>query len=492
MTGRAAGSLREIVGAEVHVPVVTGGTRRYVNLDVAASAPALRMVADGVAACLPWYASVHRGAGFKSRVSTELYERAREAIRTFVGARPDDAVVITRNTTDAINLLASALPERTTVLVFAVEHHANMLPWRHGTHHGRVRYLPVPSSPDDLVELLDAALREERAGGTAPDGSERAGAGHILVSTTGASNVTGEIWPLARISETAHAHGARFMVDAAQLAPHLPVDMTRDGIDYLAMSGHKLYAPYGAGALVGRHDWLEETEPFLWGGGAVRFVTLDDVMWAPLPDRQEAGSPNVLGAVAMGIACETLAAVGMESIAAEELALHAHAVGRLSAIPGVRVHLTWGLDQPHIGLVTFAVDGYDHGEVASILSAEHAIGVRHGCFCAHPLMLHLLRMDEGAAATIRAALQAGEDPALPGAVRMSFGLGTTEREVDAVADALTTIAASGPAWTYRVSPLTGEWEPDPDPRAWPDLPLAAGARGAAGAHERRATAGEAS
>ncbi|MCU0505290.1 MAG: aminotransferase class V-fold PLP-dependent enzyme [Chloroflexi bacterium] len=492
MRSALAGSPREIVGADIEVPVVTGGTRRYVNLDVAASAPALRTVADGVAEVLPWYASVHRGAGFKSRVSTELYERAREAIRAFVGGRPDDAVVITRNTTDAINLLASALPERTTVLVFAVEHHANMLPWRHGTHHGRVRYLPVPASPDDLVAQLDAALREERAGGMAPDGTERAGRGPILVSTTGASNVTGEIWPLGRISETAHAHGARFMVDAAQLAPHLPVDMARDGIDYLAMSGHKLYAPYGAGALVGRHDWLEETEPFLWGGGAVRFVTLDDVMWAPLPDRQEAGSPNVLGAVAMGIACETLAGIGMESIAAEELAMHAHAVGRLSAIPGVRVHLTWGLDQPHIGLVTFAVDGYDHGEVASILSAEHAIGVRHGCFCAHPLMLHLLHMDDGSAAAIREALRAGESPALPGAVRMSFGLATTEADIDAVADALASIAADGPGWTYAVSPATGEWEPDPDPRPWPALPLAAAPVGPAGAHLLRATAGEAS
>lgn len=486
MADEPVGSLRAIVGAEVEVPVVTGGTRRYVNLDVAASAPALRAVADGVDAILPWYASVHRGAGFKSRVSTELYERSREAIRAFVGGRPDDAVVITRNTTDAINLLASALPERTTVLVFAVEHHANMLPWRHGTHHGRVRYLPVPSSPDDLVARLDAALREERAGGTAPDGSPRAGTGPILVSTTGASNVTGEIWPLRRISETAHAHDARFMVDAAQLAPHLPVDMARDEIDYLALSGHKLYAPYGAGALVGRHDWLEETEPFLWGGGAVRFVTLDDVMWAPLPDRQEAGSPNVLGAVAMGIACETLSAIGMDAIAAEELALHALAVGRLEAIPGVRVRLTWGLEQPHIGLVTFTVDGYDHGEVAAILSAEHAIGVRHGCFCAHPLMLHLLHMDDSAAAAIRAALRAGEEPPLPGAVRMSFGLGTTEADVHAVADALASIAADGPRWTYRVSRTTGEWEPDPDPRPWPDLPLAAG--GAA----RRATAGEAS
>ena len=481
-TGR---DLRALVGEDVEVPLVTGGARRYVNLDYAASAPALRAVAEGVAATLPWYASVHRGAGFKSVVSTELYERAREAVRTFVGGRPDDAVVITRNTTDAINLLASALPERTTVLVFAVEHHANLLPWRHGTRHGRVRYLPVPGGPDELIAILEAALREERAGGTAPDGSERAGSGPLLVATTGASNVTGEIWPLRAISETAHAHGARFMVDAAQLAPHLPVDMTADAIDYVALSGHKLYAPYGAGALVGQRDWLEATEPFLWGGGAVRFVTLDEVLWAPLPDRQEAGSPNVVGAVALGIACETLTAIGMDAIAAEEHAFHAHAVARLSAIPGVRVHLTWDLSRPHIGLVTFAVEGMEHGLVATILSAEHGIGVRHGCFCAHPLMLHLLHMDESAAAEIRDDLRAGGHPVMPGAVRMSFGLRTAEGDIDAAADAIARLAADGPRWTYGPSPETGEWEPQPDPRPWPALPLAGGA-------ELRRTAGEAS
>lgn len=477
--------LRALVGANVEVPLVTGERRRYVNLDYAASAPALRTVEEGVAAALPWYASVHRGAGFKSQVSTELYERAREAVRTFVGGRPDDAVVITRNTTDAINLLASALPEGTTVLVFAAEHHANLLPWRHGTRRGRVRYLPVPAGPEELVATLDDALREERAGGTAPDGSPRAGSGPVLVATTGASNVTGEVWPLRAISAVAHAHDARFMVDAAQLAPHLPVDMAADEIDYVALSGHKLYAPYGAGALVGRRDWLEATEPFLWGGGAVRFVTLDEVLWAPLPDRQEAGSPNVVGAVALGIACETLAAIGMDAIAREEHAFHARAVGRLSAIPGVRVHLTWDLARPHIGLVTFAVEGHEHGLVAAILSAEHGIGVRHGCFCAHPLMLHLLRLDERAAAGIRDDLRAGGHPVMPGAVRMSFGLGTSERDIDAAAAAIARLAAEGPRWTYGASPLTGEWEPQPDPRPWPTLPLA-------GAVERRGTAGEAS
>jgi selenocysteine lyase/cysteine desulfurase len=480
-----APQLRRLVGADVEVPLVTGGSRRYVNLDYAASTPALQAVTDGIAEALPWYSSVHRGAGFKSQVSTELYERARESVRAFFGARADDTVVITRNTTDAINLLASALPEGATVLAFAVEHHANLLPWRHGTRRGRVRYLPVPEGPDDLLGALDAALRDERAGGTAPDGTPRAGSGPILVATTGASNVTGEIWPVSRVAALAHAHDARLMIDGAQLAPHVPIDLAGDGIDYLAISGHKLYAPFGAGALLGRRDWLEATEPFLWGGGAVRFVTLRDVLWAPLPDRQEAGSPNVIGAVALGIACATLGAIGMDHVAAEELAFHARARARLAAIPGLDLYRTWSFDLPHIGLLTFNLAGYDHSHLAAALSAEHGIGVRHGCFCAHPLLLHLLHIDEAAASAIREDLRAGGHPAMPGAVRMSFGLGTTGADIDAAADALERIAAEGPRWTYRQSRVTGEWEPHPDPRPWPELPL-----GTPG--ERRRTAGEAS
>ena len=125
--------------------------------------------------------------------------------------------------------------------------------------------------------------------------------------------MTGEIWPVADIARVAHDNGARLLVDAAQLAPHAPIDMARDGIDYLALSGHKLYAPYGAGALIGERDWLSAGDPFLRGGGAVKVVTLDDTVWAELPDRQEAGSPNVIGAVALGVACDTLASAGMAS-----------------------------------------------------------------------------------------------------------------------------------------------------------------------------------
>ncbi|HEU4863190.1 MAG TPA: aminotransferase class V-fold PLP-dependent enzyme, partial [Candidatus Limnocylindria bacterium] len=189
-----------LMGADIEVPLVSGERRRYVNLDYAASAPALQRVRDAVGDLLNWYSSVHRGAGFKSRASTAAYEGARESIRRFVNARPDDAVIITRNTTDSINLLAGTLPEGTHVVAFAGEHHANLLPWQRCG----VRYIAVPETPAEALERLEATLRELPA---CPDPH--------LVAVTGASNVTGDIWPIAEMGRIAHDNGARLLVDAA-------------------------------------------------------------------------------------------------------------------------------------------------------------------------------------------------------------------------------------------------------------------------------------
>jgi selenocysteine lyase/cysteine desulfurase len=448
--------LLRLVGADTMVPLVSGDERRYVNLDYAASAPALERVHDAVEELLGWYSSVHRGAGFKSRVATTAYEGARESIRRFVNARDDDAVVITRNTTDSINLLAGTLPEGTHVVCFAGEHHANLLPWKRIG----VRYLPVPETPAEMLETLEETLR----------GLPECEDPH-LVAVTGASNVTGEIWPVAEISRVAHDNGARLLVDAAQLAPHAPIDMARDGIDFLALSGHKLYAPYGAGALVGERDWLSAGDPFLRGGGAVKIVTVDETLWADLPDRQEAGSPNVIGAVALGVACDTLAEAGMERVAEEERALLAHARERLTAIDGVEAYRVWPAGHPRVGLLTFNLRGVPYDLLAAVLSAEHGIGIRHGCFCAHPLMARLLRVDDEEMHRLLDEARAGHHERLPGAARMSLGLGSTRDDIDALADALTTIAVDGPRWTYAVNPATDEYEPDPDPRPLPPLPM---------------------
>jgi len=447
--------LVRLVGADTEVPLVTGGSRRYINLDYAASAPALQAVHDAVEELLGWYSSVHRGAGFKSRASTAAYEGARESIRRFVNARDDDAVIITRNTTDSINLLAGTLPSGTHVVAFAGEHHANLLPWKRCAG---ARYLPVPEDPGEMLEQLDAAL------GALPHCEDP-----HLVAATGASNVTGEIWPIAEIAAVAHRHGARLLVDAAQLAPHAPIDMQRDGIDYLALSGHKLYAPYGAGALIGERDWLGAGDPFLRGGGAVKLVTVEETLWAELPDRQEAGSPNVVGAVAMGVACDTLSAVGMQAIADEERVLLDYARERLAGIEAAEHYRVWPADHPRVGLLTFNLRGVPYDLLAAVLSAEHGIGIRHGCFCAHPLMVRLLRVDDAEVHRLLDETRAGRHQRLPGAARMSLGLGSTRADIDAFADALRAIADHGPAWTYAVANETDEYEPDPDPRPLPQL-----------------------
>ncbi|MHB8313369.1 MAG: aminotransferase class V-fold PLP-dependent enzyme [Candidatus Dormibacteria bacterium] len=443
-----------LVGDSIEVPLVDGSWRPYVNMDYAASAPPLEEVAQAMDQFMPYYSSVHRGAGFKSQISTAVYEGAREAVSSFFAARPDDTVVFTRNTTDSINLLAESMAPDTAIVAFATEHHANLLPWQKGRH--RVTYLPPPASADEALERLGDHLRA-----TPTD----------LVAVTGASNVTGELWPVAGLSRLAHANGARILLDAAQLAPHYPVSVTDLDVDYLAVSGHKMYAPYGAGVLIGRPDWLARSDPYMRGGGAVDFVTTSEVLWTSLPDRQEAGSPNVVGAAALGKAVQVLQRFGMEKVAEDELALAEYARSGLGQIPGVDVYRLWDAAAPRIGVLPFNVAGYHYSQVAAVLSAEYGIGVRHGCFCAHPLMVHVLEVDSGDILRIRASFRQGKRPEVPGAVRASFGLGSTRKEVDYLLASVADLARNGPKWHYTEDPRNGEYSPSPDPRPWPSLAL---------------------
>jgi selenocysteine lyase/cysteine desulfurase len=294
-----------------------------------------------------------------------------------------------------------------------------MLPWRRHD----VQLLPFTRSPAGMLETAESTLRAGR---------------FDLVAVTGASNVTGEVWPVAELAALAHRHGAKLFVDAAQLAPHRPIDMAASGIDLLAFSGHKLYAPFGAGALVGR---LAAGEPLLHGGGAIKWVSVDDVVWTDGPERYEAGSPNVIGVVALAAACRALMSAGMDVLADHERRLAARLWSRLSTVPGLRLLSLWPSAPDRVGVATFTLEGHRDHALAERLSADHAIGVRHGCFCAHPLMTRLLDIPAATAARLHAELQAGGDPELPGAVRASIGVGTTEADIDALVGALQQIAA---------------------------------------------------
>lgn len=420
-----------VLGRDVLVPLVTGGEVTYAALDYAASAPALQRVWDDVAAYAPYYGSVHRGAGYLSQLSTDLFEQSRRTVAEFLGCREDDQVVFTRSTTDSLNLLAAAVPAGTQVYVFETEHHAALLPWRDTD----LTCLPAPRTPGEAVAVLTRALAAGR------DQDRPA-----LVCVTGASNVTGELWPVRELAAAAHAHGARIVLDAAQLAPHHPVDVAELDVDWVAFSGHKLYAPFGSGVLAGRADWLRAAEPYLAGGGASRRVARGedgrvDVEWHETAARHEAGSPNVIGVYAIASACRALTEAGFEDLVAREQDLVARVRAGLAEVPQVKVLSLFGDDAPRVGVISFVVAGWNSSHFAAALSAEYGIGVRDGLFCAHPLVRTLLgdRDEPG---------DCGGDATL-NAIRVSFGAGTPDEHVDRFLAAVAELVRDGAAWNYR-------------------------------------------
>lgn len=447
-----------LVGDEVEVPCFDGKARRYLNLDAAASTSALSAVAQRVTDFLPYYSSVHRGAGYKSRRATNAYEEARAALLGFAGraGSDHDVAIICRNTTEAINHLAYRLrfePDA-VVLTTVVEHHANLLPW---TRAGRTRFVECGRDGtfgvDDVVAGLEGNPRPK------------------LLAITGASNVTGWLPPIAEIVLAAHERGVPVFLDAAQLAPHRPLPAS---VDYVAWSGHKMYAPFGAGALVGPRRAFEEGDPFLAGGGAVDLVDLDEVVWTEPPEREEAGSPNVIGAIALHAAIGELSRIGWEPIVAHDHELARRLRRGLAAISGVHL-LGPDLDAPTLPLATFTVDGMHHALVAARLSAEYGIGVRHGCFCAHPYLLRLLDLTPEEIAEYRGAVTRRDRREIPGAVRASAGLSTSTTDVDRLLAAVGELAGGAPAPVAYTQDLTGDFSPAGVSSVWPEATGALGA-----------------
>ncbi len=446
MTSPHFGHWREhFAGVDLPVPVAGGGTVTGINFDNAASTPPLKRVRDAVNGFSDIYSSVHRGTGYKSRLATEAYEQAREVVARFLGVDEDSQVVIfVKGTTDALNRIAAGQArqkgsqEGRQVLVTEMEHHADLLPWRHRSGH-----VMVGLSKDGHIDLdaIERALTEAH--------------GKIgLVAVCGASNVTGFVSPIHEIAELAHRHGALVSIDAAQLAPHHRIDIRPAGdpghLDFVSLSGHKMYAPYGTGVLVAPRDFFAGA-PEVMGGGAISIVTWDDTVWADLPDREEAGSPNVIGAVALGVAIETLLELGFDEMLRHEVELGSALHDRLNRIPGVGV-LGGGdapAPAPRLGLASFVVDGLHHGLVAAALSHEWGIAVRNGCFCANPYVFHLLHMDRQAVDAVEGEVTSGHRKALPGAVRASLAPYNTSAELDRFVEAVTHIARGRLKATYE-------------------------------------------
>ena len=430
-----------LVGDGLPVTCADGRERPYLSCDAAASTAALPAVLAAVEEFVPWYSSVHRGAGYKSQMATRAYEAAREAAWRFAGGGDGKVAIVCRNTTEAINHLVYRLrmDESDVVVSTVVEHHANMLPWSRAV---RCRYVDCAADGTFGVDDVVRAIEEEP--------SPR------LLAITGASNITGWMPPLEEIIDAAHDRGVLVAVDGAQLAPHRRLPASAD---FLAWSGHKMYAPFGAGALVGERRFFEDGDPFLAGGGAVDLVSLDEVVWTEPPEREEAGSPNVVGAVALGAAIGELEELGWEAIVAHDRLVATALRTRLAGIGGVKL-LGPDPGTETLPVATFTLEGMPHALVAARLAAEDGIGVRHGCFCAHPYLMRLLGLGQVAIEEYRSQLRRGDRSLMPGAVRASLGINGSLADVERLCAAIERLAGGDPPQCeYVQDDRTGDFAP---------------------------------
>lgn len=379
-TSPQGGGLNSALSVRGEFPAIAG----WHYLDSAATAQKPQAVIDAITHGYDRdYATVHRGVYERSAVMTQAYEDARAAVAAFIGATDAGEIVFTRNATEAINLVAQSLPKegRGRVLLSELEHHSNIVPWQLAGYGVDV----VPITADGLIDL-DAAERMV---------SEK----HRVVAFAHVSNVLGSILDANRAAEIAHSKGALLLLDGCQAAPRIPVDVTAIGCDFYALSAHKLYGPTGIGALWGRGEYLDALPPYQGGGAMIERVTFERSTFAPPPQRFEAGTPHIVGAVGFNAAIDWVNAIGLPAIHAHEAALVRECRQALRQINSVRL---FG-PEDSAGIVSFAIEGVHPHDIGTILDDE-GVAIRAGHHCAQPLMEVL-----GVPATARASFAAFSD-----------------------------------------------------------------------------------
>jgi len=403
---------------------MNGQLATAINFDNAASTPPFVSVMEEIVKFSTMYSSIHRGTGYKSQFSSQLFEEARSIVIKFVNADPlQDTVIFVKNTTEAINKLSYRLWEgkkKSVILSTFMEHHSNDLPWRNKF---QVDY--VQTDPYGKLSLEDLKSKLIKHKGNVK-----------LVTVTGASNVTGYVNPIHKIAELAHRYRAKILVDGAQLVPHNAINMQPENplqhIDYLAFSAHKMYAPFGIGVLIGPKETFKQGISEIVGGGTAETVTHDWVVWDNPPHKEEAGSPNVMGVVALVAAIKTLTTIGMRNIDHYENQLTNYANSKLKSIPGITLYSQTALGEPRIGVIPFNIKGIAHERVATILSDQAGIAVRTGCFCTQPYIQRLLSISPKQMEFYRRSVDAPR----PGVVRISFGLYNDFAEIDVLTQLL--------------------------------------------------------
>lgn len=389
-------------------PLLASHEPALAYLDSASSTQKPQAVIEAVA---QYYAqdnaNVHRGLYQLSQRATEAYDRARETVREFIGAKESAEIIFTKGTTEAMNLLAHSmglayLKPGDEIIVSVMEHHANIVPWQVVCERIGCVMRVIELTPEGELNLAQYAdyLSEKTR----------------IVSIGHVSNALGTQHPIEQMIDMAHAHGAFFILDAAQSVAHLPIDVQALDVDFLAFSGHKLYGPMGIGVLYGKRAYLDAMPPYQTGGDMIRTVSFEKTEYNHLPDRFEAGTPNVPGAIGLAAAIDYVREIGFEAIKAHDQQLMAEAVDRLSHEAGVELVLP---TKNQVGALSFVMPAVHPHDIGTILDTED-IAIRAGHHCAMPLMQYL---------------------ALPATARVSFGLYNTVADIDALVRGLHRVKA---------------------------------------------------
>lgn len=416
-----------LIGIDSKVDILEGRKLRAINFDNAATTPPFKCVVENIINLSEFYGSIGRGMGQKAEITTRVYNQTRNYLLDFFNIKEKDKyiVIYVNNTTDGINKLSRTLIHHREEVVIAtrMEHHSNDLPWRRRC---KVDYVEVDNFGRLKIDDLERKLIHHR--------------GKVkYVTLTGASNVSGYLNDIHRIAKITHKYQAKIIVDGAQLVPHVKVDIEgenqEESIDFLVFSGHKLYAPFGGGVIIGLREEFDKNLPDNEGGGTVNLVMDKKVEYLMAPEKEEGGTPNFFGAMAIARALKQLDEIGFENMHNNEMKLRDRLLDGLEAIPKVINYGDINNRKDRLGIAVFNIDQLYHQDVAEILAKKYGISVRQGWFCAHPYCRRLMNISQKSASVF----MHNDNEKMPGMIRISFGIYNEESEVDYFLNAIESI-----------------------------------------------------
>lgn len=433
--------LPNIIGINNQVRLATGEKTRVVLLNNAATTPPFKETLSEVNKFLNTYGALHRGAGPQAAMTFAKVEAAVKTIKTFLGAPDSCSLIFTQNTSAAINLFARMLKAKKNdvIITSAIEHTSNNLPWHYNT---QAKIVEISASSDGSLDYADLELKAKQHGK------------HLkLITMTGASNLTGYIPNIKKLSDIAHRYQAQLFIDAAQLAPHRQINMQKDGIDALAFSAHKLYAPFGLGVLALPKKMLDSI-PLNPGGGSIDMISDQTILWSPPQERHQVGTWNVTGIIALAASCRQIMKTGWPAIIDHEQELIKYTIKKLSSVPNLKLYVSPEkyLKENRIGTFPFNLKNIHHALVASILEHEYGIETRAGTICNHRLVRRWHHIADRKQRAIEQKILAGDRLAAYGIVRVSLGIENTKADLDRLAEALKQILLNHIKLEYNALP----------------------------------------